>query len=176
MCTLIQTPHIYTLILSQKDSQGIIFRVLSGYTISHFRVLNRVIPVNLLLFSPFDHIMFADFVRLRWNAWKRKLMYCFYCFEYGNAWSSLEQGKKLQHFLLDRVAKFTYFVSWTGSGFCWVGWTPVPKFLFSTPPGRTANHLLAIRFKSELKVPNYGPKTEKAIPISGICVHSNWLL
>ena len=27
------------------------------------------------------------------------------------AWSSLEQGKKLQHFLLDRVAKFTSFVS-----------------------------------------------------------------
>ena len=32
-------------------------------------------------------------------------MYRSYCFEYGNAWSSLEQGKKLQHFLL---AKFTY--------------------------------------------------------------------
>ena len=34
-------------------------------------------------------------------------MYHLYCFEYGNAWSRLEQGKKLQHFLLDRVAKFT---------------------------------------------------------------------
>ena len=50
-------------------------------------------------------------------------------------WSSLEQRKKLQHFLLDRVAKFTSFVSWTGSGFRWVGQTPLPKFLLSTPPG-----------------------------------------
>ena len=31
-----------------------------------------------------------------------------YCVEYGNAWSSLEQGKKSQHFLSDRVEKFTY--------------------------------------------------------------------
>ena len=29
-------------------------------------------------------------------------MYCLYCFEFSNASSSLEQGKKLQHFLLDR--------------------------------------------------------------------------
>ena len=50
------------------------------------------------------------------------------------AWSSLEQGKKLQHFLLERVAKFTSFVSWTGSGFRWVGRTPLPKFLLSLPP------------------------------------------
>ena len=34
-------------------------------------------------------------------------MYHSYCFEYGIAWPSLEQGKKLQYFLLDRVAKFT---------------------------------------------------------------------
>ena len=32
-----------------------------------------------------------------------------YCFEYSNAWSSLEQSKKLQHFLLDRLTKFTSF-------------------------------------------------------------------
>ena len=51
------------------------------------------------------------------------------------AWSSLEQGKKLQHFLLDRVAKFTSFVSLTGSGFRWVRRTPLPKFLLSTPLG-----------------------------------------
>ena len=51
------------------------------------------------------------------------------------AWSSLEQGKTLQHFLLDRVAKFTSFVSWTGSGFRWVGRTLLLKFLLSTHPG-----------------------------------------
>ena len=33
-----------------------------------FCVLNRVVPVNLVLSSPFDHIIFADFVYLRWNA------------------------------------------------------------------------------------------------------------
>ena len=63
----------------------------------------------------------------------------FYCFEYGNALSCREQGKKLQHFILDKVAKFTSFVSWTGSGFCWVGRTTLPKFLLSTSgkiPGR----------------------------------------
>ena len=38
-------------------------------------------------------------------------MYRFHCFEYGNALFSLEKGKTLQHFLLDRVAKFTSFVS-----------------------------------------------------------------
>ena len=51
------------------------------------------------------------------------------------AWSSLEPSKKWQHFLLDRVPKLTSFVSWTGSGFCWVGRTPLPKFLLSTHPG-----------------------------------------
>ena len=51
------------------------------------------------------------------------------------AWSTLEQGKKLQHFLLDRVARFTSFVFWTGSGFRLVGQTPLPKFLLSTHPG-----------------------------------------
>ena len=56
-----------------------------------------------------------DFVCLCWNVWKRKLMYLLYCFEDGNALSSLEQGKRLHHFLLDGVAKFT-------------------KFLLSTPP------------------------------------------
>ena len=50
------------------------------------------------------------------------------------AWSSLEQGKKLQHFLLDRVAKFTSFVTWTGSGFRWVGRTPYPNSCW-VPPG-----------------------------------------
>ena len=50
------------------------------------------------------------------------------------AWSTLEQGKKLQHVLLDRVAKFPSFVSLTGSGFRWVGRTPLPKFLLSIPP------------------------------------------
>ena len=58
------------------------------------------------------------------------------------AWSSLEQGKKLQHFLLDRVAKFTSFVSWTGSGFRWVGRTPLPKFLLSTPPGLLFRYII----------------------------------
>ena len=51
----------------------------TGYTIPHFRVLNRAIPLNLRPgFSPPSiTIMFAYFVRLHWNAWKRKLMYRF---------------------------------------------------------------------------------------------------
>ena len=31
---------------------------------THHLCLNRVVPANLLLFAPFDHIIFADFVRL----------------------------------------------------------------------------------------------------------------
>ena len=72
---------------------------------------------------------------LCWNAWKCKLMYCFYCFEYDNAWSSVEQGKKLQHFLLDR-AKFTYLCLEQGQGFIESSdcLPSLPKFLLSTPP------------------------------------------
>ena len=36
--------------------------------------------------------------------------------------------------LLDRVSKLVPFVSWTGSGFRWVGRTPLLKFLFSISP------------------------------------------
>ena len=46
----------------------------TGHTISHLGVLNRVIPTNILLSFPSDHIIFADSLRLRWNAWKRKLI------------------------------------------------------------------------------------------------------
>ena len=37
-------------------------------------------------------------------------MYCSYCFECGNAWSSLEQGKNLQHFPLDREANLYFSI------------------------------------------------------------------
>ena len=47
-----------------------------------FSCLNTVVPSNLLLFSPFNHVIFADFVRLHWNAWKRKLIHSLYCFQY----------------------------------------------------------------------------------------------
>ena len=44
----------------------------------------------------------------------------------------LKRAKKLGHFIVDREAKFTYLcleLPWTGSGFRWVGQTPLPKFL-----------------------------------------------
>ena len=114
---------------------------------SWFSVLNRVYNFTFLClkrglpskspFLPFRSHTFCWFRVLRWNVWKRTLMYRIHCFEYSNAMSSLEQGKKLQHFLLDRVAKFTPFVSWTGSGF---RWTPLPKFLLSTDPGSVRWH------------------------------------
>ena len=49
-----------------------------------------------------------------------------YCFDYGNALSGLEGGKKLQ-IVLDRAAKFTFVVTWIGSGFRRVGRTLLPK-------------------------------------------------
>ena len=39
------------------------------------------------------------------------------CFECGNARYSLKEGKKLQRFLLDRVAKFTSLYLEQGQGF-----------------------------------------------------------
>ena len=62
------------------------------------------------------------------------------------AWSSLEQGKKLQHLLLDRVAKFTSFVSWTGSGFHCVGRPPLPKFLLKFEVDHLVN-VIAVELK-----------------------------
>ena len=44
-------------------------------------------------------------------------MCCLHCFEYSNAWSSLEQGNKLQHVLLDRVIKFKSLHLQQGQGF-----------------------------------------------------------
>ena len=103
----------------------------TGYTISHFRVLNRVIPANLPPSITYFHWFRAPSL----NCAKTQTYVPFLVFWIWPAWSSLEQGKKLQHFLLDRVPKFTSFVSWTGSGFRWVSQTPLPKFLLSTPPG-----------------------------------------
>ena len=90
------------------------------WSLSGVKGLNRGIPKDLLLLSsPLYHIIFADSMCLHWGVWNTNLnVYC----------SSLDQGKKLQHFLSDRVAKWTSFVSWTGSGFRWVSQTPLPKF------------------------------------------------
>ena len=106
-----------------------------------FSCLNRIVPVNFLLFSPFDHILFCWFRVPSLEYVKTQVCVSFVVFWIRPAWSTLEQGKKLQHFLLDRVAKFPSFVSWTGSGFRWVGRTPLPKFLLSTPP----RHLIHTR-------------------------------
>ena len=43
-------------------------------------------------------------------------------------WSSLEQGKKLQHFLLDRVAKFISLFFEQGQGFIESAETPYPNY------------------------------------------------
>ena len=43
-------------------------------------------------------------------------MYRSYCFEYSIVWSSFEQGKKSQHFLLDRVAKLSSLCLEEGQG------------------------------------------------------------
>ena len=51
------------------------------------------------------------------------------------AWSSLEQGKKLQHFLLDRVTKFTYLCLEQGQGFVESAEPPYPNSCWVHPPG-----------------------------------------
>ena len=57
-------------------------------------------------------------------------MYRLYCFEYGETWSSLEQSKQLQNFLLDREAKFTSLSLEQGQGFTESA-EPLSKFLWS---------------------------------------------
>ena len=97
-------------------------------TISHLDFPSRYSP----FLSPSSH-NFCWFHVLCWNEWKRKLMYCFYCFEYGNALSSLGQGKKLQHFLLDGEAKLQSFVSWTGQAFPESAAPPYPNSCWVLP-------------------------------------------
>ena len=100
-----------------------------------FSCLKQGRPRESSPFSPFGQIIKGWFRATSLECVKTQTYVPFLVFWIRPAWSSLEQGKKLQHFLLVRVAKFTSFVSWTGSGFRWVGRTPLPKFLLSTPSG-----------------------------------------
>ena len=61
---------------------------------------------------------------------------------YGSAWSSLEQGKKLQHFLLDRVEKFTSLCLEQGQGFVESPEHPPTQIPDEYPPGDRSPHSL----------------------------------
>ena len=93
-------------------------------TFSGSSVLNRVYsftfsclkqgrPRKSSPFLPFPSHNFRWFHAPSLKCVKKETYVPFLVFWMRPAWSSLEQGKKLQHFLLDRVAKFTSFVSWT---------------------------------------------------------------
>ena len=88
--------------------------------------LNRVVTANLLLSSPSNHIIFTDFLCFHGNA---NLFYMYhFCFEYGNAWSSLNRVcKRLQHVLLDRVANFISLYLEQGQGFIESAKLPYPN-------------------------------------------------
>ena len=58
-----------------------------------------------------------------------------YMYRIRPAWSSLEQGKKLQHFLLDRVTKFTYLCLEQGQGFVESAEPLYPNSCWVHPPG-----------------------------------------
>ena len=77
-----------------------------------FGVLCQSSPQNLLLSSPFTQLspISCAFVEMR-----------------EIAWSSLEQGKKLQHFLEDRVEKFTSLCLEQGQGFSESAEPPYPN-------------------------------------------------
>ena len=121
---------IYFLYKGRSDTVRVSFSGFSvfRYTISHFRVLNRVVPVNLLLFSPFDHYH----VRL----FRVQTYVPFLVFWIRPDWSSLEQGKKLQHFLLDRVANFHLLCLEQGQGFVESAKLPYPNSCWIHPPPR----------------------------------------
>ena len=83
---------------------------------------------------PFLPLRSHNFHWFRRNAWKRKLictvlsvlnMACLV-----QSWTE----KEIIVLSLRQGSKIYIFVSWTGSGFRWVGRTPLPKFLLSTPP------------------------------------------
>ena len=95
----------------------------------------RVVPENLLLpsFPPQPH-NFSWFHVLLLRRVRRKHAYCSYCVEYNIAWSSLKQGKKSQHFLLDRVAKFTTLCLEQGQGFAESTEPPYPNSCWVPPP------------------------------------------
>ena len=94
---------------------------------------------NLLLYFPFDHMIFADFMRLCWNVWRRKLI-CTVLSVLNTAcliqsWT----GKKLQPFLLDRVAKFASLCLEQGQGFVELAERPYPNSRWVHPPGLYSN-------------------------------------
>ena len=102
-------------------------------------VLNRVYNFTFFCLKQGRHRKYSPFLPLqphniRWfrvpslKCVKCKIMYRFLLFWiHGNAWSSFEQGKKLQHFLLDRVAKFTSLCLEQGQGFTESAELPYPN-------------------------------------------------
>ena len=66
----------------------------------------QIVPANLLVFSLFDHLIFADFVRFFEMCENANL--CTVSIVLNTVMIvPVLNSKKLQHFLLDRVAKFT---------------------------------------------------------------------
>ena len=84
-------------------------------------------------------------VCLCWNACKRKLMYRF-CFEYCNAWSSLEKDKKLRHIFSHGVTIYIFVSQAGGSGFHWVAESPYPNSC--SPPTLRAT---TVRFAARIE-------------------------
>ena len=105
----------------------------TSYTISHFRVLNRVVPGDILPLSfPLNLIILADFVCLiAWDAWSANLCTALIALNTVIRGPILNRVTKLLHFLLDRVAKFTSWCLELGQ----VSWVGRPKFLSSPLPG-----------------------------------------
>ena len=106
-----------------------------------FSVLNRVYNFTFLCLKQGPSLQPQNFHWRCVPSWcvKTNLLYCSYCFEYGSAWSSLEQGEKLHHFQLDMVAKLTSLCLERGQGSYWVWLNPLPKFLLSTPLPHSPN-------------------------------------
>ena len=85
--------------------------VLNRVYIFRFSCLEQGRPRKSSLFLPLQSHNFRWFRAPSLKCVKTQTYVPFLVFWIRPAWSSLEQGEKLQHFLLDRVAKFTSFVS-----------------------------------------------------------------
>ena len=113
-----------------------------NFTFSRLKQGRPRIP---LLFSPFDHIIFADFMRLHWNAWKRKLMYRFWCFEYGLLGPVLKRVRNYNTFSWTRYQNLHLLCLEQGRGFVESAEPPYPNSCWVQPPGPELSDCLAPR-------------------------------
>ena len=159
--------YIVTFRLSGYHFQGSLFW--TGYTISHFRVLNKVFPANHLLFSPFDHIIFTDFacfIEMHENANLCTIFSVLNTACLVQSWT----GQEITALPLRQGRRIYIFVSWTGGqGFVESAEPPYPNSGCVLPPGlRPSTHHYCIATRAG-KSPHYRSKQRSGCTAEAGC-------